>query len=266
MLSDDFVPMWQSVSPVRIVTFDLGEGRSLKGTVNGEIAIYFCDSSGKVFDILPALQSPAITLQAMKEAKAFYKKHDGKITEANVSSYHLARMKKVAGERYDKLLSKGRPIFNDLKKLIEQDASTLFPLSKKGETKRDSYIDASVDGATSDLRRMAMSKVMIVPTSTTLGITGEAMTVVEPGGLGYYQWQIDRTFHGATDRDIDGSEIYPDLDATKSYFKMMQWGSRLKTPDQWRNLLFIGIFKQELKGGNVKYNSESLEAISIIEE
>ena len=72
MLMNDFIPVWESVAPVRTVTFDLGEGRKLKGSVSGEIAIYFCDTDGKVFDILPALQSPAATLVAMKEAKRFY--------------------------------------------------------------------------------------------------------------------------------------------------------------------------------------------------
>lgn len=68
MLKEDFVPVWESVADVKTVTFKLGEGRSFKGSISGEIAIYFCDVDGVVMDILPALQSPAATLLAMKEA------------------------------------------------------------------------------------------------------------------------------------------------------------------------------------------------------
>jgi len=268
MLTEDFVPAWQSVSPVRIVTFDLGEGRSLKGTVNGEIAIYFCDSSGKVFDILPALQSPAVTLKAMKEAQEFYKKHDGKVTTGNVISYHHAWMKKVAGERYDKLFSEGYVIFSEPDDLVKEKASVLFPESKRGEVKRDSYIRASLDDATMDIRLMTMSKVALIPSRENLGITGEAMTVVEPGGLGYYQWQIDRAFLGSVDPNIAFSSPCSENDQEVRDFSttLLGWDSKLKTPDEWRDLLFAGIFKQNLKGGEVEYNSESLEAISIIEE
>ena len=73
MLKDDFVPVWESVAEVKTVTFDLGEGRSFRGSISGEIAIYFCDVDGVVLDILPALQSPAATLQAMKEAWELHK-------------------------------------------------------------------------------------------------------------------------------------------------------------------------------------------------
>ncbi len=65
MLKEDFIPVWEAVAPVRTVTFNMGEGRTLKGSVSGEIAVYFCDPRGKVFDILPALQSPAATLNAI---------------------------------------------------------------------------------------------------------------------------------------------------------------------------------------------------------
>ena len=35
------------------VAFDLGDGRTVRGTVSGEIALYFCRPDGKVFDIVP---------------------------------------------------------------------------------------------------------------------------------------------------------------------------------------------------------------------
>ena len=56
LLKEKFISVWTSVAPVQTATFDLGGGRSVKGTVGGEIALYFCRPDGKVFDILPALQ------------------------------------------------------------------------------------------------------------------------------------------------------------------------------------------------------------------
>lgn len=77
LLQRDFIPVWESVAPVKTVIFDLGEGRSFKGSVSGEIAVYFCTPEGLLFDILPALQSPAATLAAMKGALEFYQTHQG---------------------------------------------------------------------------------------------------------------------------------------------------------------------------------------------
>jgi len=274
LLQDKFVATWDSVAPVREVTFDLGEGRKVTGTVNGEIAILFCDHNGKVFDILPALQSPAITLRAIKTAAAFYSKHKGQITQKNVTAYHRERMKKVAGARYDTLRKQGKLIFND--DVLQLDGSDVFPKSKKGEDKRDKYINAALDDATRDLRVMAMAKTAALPQRHGDQLIGEAMTVVEPGGLGYYQWQIDAAFLGKTPNGLTREQTYPedafpvakrDLTGNQPATPIFprRWGSTLKNPVQWRNLLFLGIFKQELKGGKVEYNSESLEAISIKE-
>lgn len=40
----------------------------------------------------------------------------------------------------------------------------------------------------------------------------------------------------------------------------------MQSPDYWKKPLFEGILKQELKGGEVEYDSDSLQAISIFEE
>ena len=235
-LQEHFIVQWEAVSPVRLVKFDLGEGRSFSGTVNGEIAIYFCDSTGRVFDILPALQSPAITLNRIKEAKAFFtqhasklskqvieeesyapgaypmkveaidhliKNHDktsgqlqpGQIHQYAINKLHRDRLKKVARERYQSLTDKGVQVFKNPENI---PASLVFPDTKKGEEKRDAYIYAALDDATRDMRVMAMSKIGPAPTHFDSHVlAAESLTIVEPGGLGYYQWQIDRAFFGA---------------------------------------------------------------------
>ncbi len=257
-LQEHFVAQWESVSPVRLVKFDLGEGRSFSGTVNGEIAIYFCDSEGKVFDILPALQSPAITFKAIKDAHAFYKKHDGKIAEEAIYELHRSRMKQVAEERYDVLEKQGKAVIKNPSRI---PAGYVFPETKKGEEKRDSYIRAALDDATRDLRTMSIYKVGPPPTILRSGGFSEsAMTVVEPGGLGYYSWQIDRAFI----RRLNLYKLTLGITQTKKETRKFS-NEGLMTPGQWKSILFTDIMKQELKGGVVEYNSESLVAIQIIE-
>lgn len=293
-LQEHFIVQWEAVSPVRLVKFDLGEGRSFSGTVNGEIAIYFCDSNGKVFDILPALQSPAITLNRIKEAKAFFTQNAGKqskqaikedlqinnlsglfhqteeeieklvnkqykfqiqpgqISQSSINKLHRDRLKKVASERYQSLTDKGVQVFKNPENI---PASLVFPDTKKGEEKRDAYIYAALDDATRDLRFMVMSKIGPPPTHFDNSVlAAESLTIVEPGGLGYYQWQIDRAFFGAIDPPGTDSMLLSDIFDTQP-----------DTPQEWKEIIFTSIMKQELKGGVIEYNSESLDAIQVIE-
>jgi hypothetical protein len=64
------------------------------------------------------------------------------------------------------------------------------------------------------------------------------MTVVEPGGLRLYK----RAVHEALLR------------------------SPLGTPEGWKQRVFVEILKQELRGGEFKYDPDSLEAMSLIED
>lgn len=296
-LQENFIVQWEAVSPVRLVKFDLGEGRSFSGTVNGEIALYFCDAHGKVFDILPALQSPVVTLTRIKEAYAFFTIHagktsnqavredtnskfqfgfgeitdemiethvaksknskrehrlfpifhipqPGKIDRSSVQKLHRDRLKKVANERYETLVIEGDQVLRDPTNI---PAALLFPDTKNGEERRTAYIKAAVDEATRDLRTMVMSKSGPPPTYFNQHtFTNESLTVVEPGGLGYYQWQIDRAFFGHISEE--DSMMGADM-----------------TPEAWKAVVFTTIMKQELKGGVVEYNSESLDAIQVTE-
>ena len=325
MLKADFIPVWESVAPVRTVTFNLGEGRKLKGSISGEIAIYFCDTDGKVFDILPALQSPAATLIAMKEAKRFYGELEKAVKKANnekekifdglekldskevkrakgkpetqyvrgelspkyglivgipdnadhiytyedmndrlsgyfqreinhmVKGYHKKRMLKIAADRYDEYKKNGKRIFKNPEQF---DAKKLFPESALGESLRENYINSSTDKATRDLRIMALSKTIAAGPTRKERFLDSAITVVEPGGRGYYQWKIGQGFHGVWHSANDGS----------GKFEIRSLEQMLMTPDQWKKALFEGILKQELKGGEVEYNSDSLKAINLFEE
>ena len=279
LLETEYVPVWESVSPVRIVTFDLGEGRSFTGTANGEIAIYFCTPQGKVFDVLPALQSPAATLAAMKEALAFYKDNKwGGLNDEEIRLYHRGRMEKVAAQRHEQLTAEWAKA-GDVSGL---KAETVYPESQLGEIRRDRYINMAVDSATRDMRVMVASKTgIILETEDKVRTSADTLTVVEPGGKGYYQWHVGRAFHGQVPESYH--KLYRDrlvekvLKAAKAenphgvpnipvVYPPMRVKIPLETPEQWKEMLFEHIFKQELKGGRVKYNSDSLEAINLIEE
>ena len=68
-----FVPAWESVADVTTASYKLGDERVVKEVLSGEMVVYFCRPDGKVFDILPGLQSPGAMLSAMDEAiELFY--------------------------------------------------------------------------------------------------------------------------------------------------------------------------------------------------
>lgn len=64
----NFIPAWESVRAVPTVTIDFGDGRTLKRTVNGNIATYICKSDGTVIDILPGLSTPEAYLEDLRRA------------------------------------------------------------------------------------------------------------------------------------------------------------------------------------------------------
>lgn len=199
LVNDRFIPVWESVSPVRTAVFDLGDGKSVKGTVGGEIAIYFCRPDGKVFDILPALQSPRVTLNAIRAAADFYAQTQAK--DDAVFALH-----------------RSRPSMFQIPP---------FPLP----TSPTNIFSPYPDRATAALTEMSLSKTgMVTPT--------EHVTVVEPGGLDLYRGAIARHF-----------AVMP-----------------LCTPRDWIQPLFVGIFHQRLGGGEERYDPDSLEPLSLIDD
>lgn len=269
-INANFIPVWESVSPVRTVTFELGEGRKVKGTISGEIALSFCTLQGEVFDILPALQSQAATLAAMKEALAFYQKNSASPLDLDgeaVQAYHRKRMKGIAGEHFDAALVES-PLPERLKK------------TESGAKLRDQRIGEAIDQATQDLRIMITSKTIEMPVfstrqsdSTDLGdlrdsqdygtaISHTPFIVVEPGGRDYYRWEVARRFlHAGA-----WTEAQPIIDLGDENPSAAP-SLRPRTPVGWQTELFVHILGQPLdRGQDVSYHSDSLEAIRIIQE
>lgn len=246
-INQNFIPVWETASAARWVKFELGEGRSVEGIATGEIALYFCDAKGHVYDILPALQSPAQTLEAMKAASKFYQEAKGEFDNQSIREFHEARMREIAGKK----------LTTESYKFPIQPAiqsSSNLQKSEEGIKTREERINESIDAATKDLRFLAFSKsAMFIP-------DGSSLIVVEPGGRDYYRWEVARRFceigtwqtkiNSATMQDYGKSE--PNFVATR-------------TPNDWKDELFPFILQQPLdRGGEYTYDSSSLEAIRII--
>ena len=66
-LNDHFEPVWQSVRPVPRVTIDFGNGQVIQRTLNGNVATYACDPTGRVLDVLPGVYDPKTYLARVAE-------------------------------------------------------------------------------------------------------------------------------------------------------------------------------------------------------
>ena len=151
LVADRMIPVWESVAPVSVAVFNLGDGRKVKGTMGGEIALYFCRPDGKVFDVLPALHSPHVTYWAIRNALEFYDKTGA--TDEAIRAYHAER----------------------LADMVKSGKGELTPAASRSIARRRGK-DASGDKATRDMGEMLASK-------TGVFEGPEPITVVEPGGL-----------------------------------------------------------------------------------
>ena len=188
-VNEHFVPVWESAAPVTVATFDLGEGASVTGTVGGEIALYFCRPDGLAFDVLPALQSPRVTLEALKEALKFWSETGA--TESQVMALHRGKVGfspfNIAGltsnfHELGPLVTSGQI----LQSLDDPFLVTVDSAAKRALKAR--HKDA--DLASRDLATMAFSKVVMTTPAETI-------VVSEPGGLGLYRHAIHSAFAAA---------------------------------------------------------------------
>lgn len=253
-INENFIPTWETASAARWVKFELGDGRSVEGIATGEIALYFCDAQGHVFDILPALQSPAHTLAAMETASAFFKESKGEFDDKTLQQFHKARMKQIAEHStFDKKISSEWPSSS-----FPSEPATPQALqqSKTGMKTREERINESVDAATRDLRYLAFSKSFMPMPDTS------SLIVVEPGGMDYYRWEVGRRFNqiGTWNTEIQRVEMTSEGKKETTKEKVSSF-----TPYDWMEELFTYLLEQPLdRGGVFTYDSSSLEAIRII--
>ncbi len=206
LVKRNFVPVWESVAPVSVAVFDLGGGRSVRGTMGGEIALYFCRPDGKVFDVLPALHSPHATYWAIQEALAFYRKTGA--TDEAIAKHHRLRFAQMQAE----------------------EAGLPTPSVEKWKRWRK-LKTRSTDPGTRALGELSYSKSGFVMDS-------ESIVVIEPGGMQLFKRQVHQALGSAPP----------------------------KTPEEWKRHVFLDILDQELKGGEFRYDVDTLAPISVIEE
>jgi hypothetical protein len=90
-IRSNFVAAWESVRPVPTVEIDFGNGRKLKRTVNGNIATYICDPTGRVLDVIPGLNTPEAYLESLRYALNLYRASLASF-EKTVLDYHAANL------------------------------------------------------------------------------------------------------------------------------------------------------------------------------
>jgi hypothetical protein len=68
-VSRDYVAAWESVAPLNVDDFDLGDGTTIRAAWGGNIAMYMCTPEGKVLDVLPGLHDPTTVVRELGAAK-----------------------------------------------------------------------------------------------------------------------------------------------------------------------------------------------------
>lgn len=227
-VNKNFVAAWESVAPVSLATFDLGNGKKLTGAYGGNIALYLCDSKGRVLDVLPALQTPTVTLRWLKQSWELVwrmKEIESDSRESALASFHARRADQP-----------------DLKPERVTDPLVRV-LSKTGEAS-----DGALKPRKAPLEEMA-GKCMAVPKfkppqegPRKMGkadpVEGGKILVVVAGGLTPYTRQIDR-FLGE---------------------------GPLRTPEQCKKHVFETVLGEKLEGRKDVFVTDEPTSIAIPDE
>lgn len=87
----NFVAAWEAVRPVPTVEIDFGNGTKIKRTINGNIATYICDPTGRVVDVIPGLNTPESYLKDLRYALNLYRASLAAF-DKTVLDYHTANL------------------------------------------------------------------------------------------------------------------------------------------------------------------------------
>lgn len=136
VINENFVAGWENVRNVPKVTIDFGDGRTLKRTLNGNIATYLCTPDGRVFDIIPGLYDAPTYMARLEEGLRFYRAaRDLPDLKRAVVAYHRARASGQPSLREVEIraaFSKGiveQPIKRALNRWVATDRS-IEPIAK----------------------------------------------------------------------------------------------------------------------------------------
>ncbi|MFL5328867.1 MAG: hypothetical protein ACJ8C4_08110 [Gemmataceae bacterium] len=73
------------------MTIDFGNGRTVKRTLQGNIATYVCNPQGIVFDVLPGIYNPTVYRQALELCKGEYSGGSNNKLEQELREYHTRK-------------------------------------------------------------------------------------------------------------------------------------------------------------------------------
>lgn len=74
LLNTEFVPCWDTVRPVPLVTIDFGNGRTLKRTLAGNTVISICAADGRVLDAYPGVYTPTAFKGQISDTLGLFRK------------------------------------------------------------------------------------------------------------------------------------------------------------------------------------------------
>lgn len=72
-INRNFECSWESVRDVPTVTIDFGKGKTLKRTLNGNIATYVCTDDGRILDVLPGVYEPGAYKDRLQQLELLHK-------------------------------------------------------------------------------------------------------------------------------------------------------------------------------------------------
>lgn len=202
------MPVWESVVPTKVATFHLGEGRTFRSTVGGEIATYFCRPDGIVYDLLPGLQSPETTRRAILEAIKLARTGP---SDPAIREYHRQALEQRIALTGGAVTEAARAAHRRIAALMESpDPGTRF-MTEMAQTK------------------MAAGGQRRPPRAPSPRL--ETIVVVETGGLPLYRQRIheafleaplrtprewkEPVFHDILGVPIEGGEFHFDIDTAE---------------------------------------------------
>jgi hypothetical protein len=234
---ENFTPVWESVSDVTTAIYDLGDGKEVKATMNGEIAIYFCRPDGKVFDIIPALQSPKVTYEAMQRAYKFYQETGA--TDRAIQKYHEEKLEALVAATGSNDVRQDVKAWQKLAKeraakpgqlVIEK--STTNPMKKGVEPVPTLVLRDPKAMAGVGMRDMAAKAIVVPPSAPPI-------LIIQPRGI-----------------DTFAAELHAALSVGDP-----------RAPGDWKQYIFVDLLGQSLEGGKtVRFDINSDEgSLSIIQ-
>lgn len=87
-IRENFHAAWESIRPVPVVTIDFGNGKTLKRTLNGNVATYLCAPDGRVIDVIPGLVEPKAYLRELRAGMELWRTAERNGFDATVLAHH----------------------------------------------------------------------------------------------------------------------------------------------------------------------------------